>query len=139
MWKWKPDGLTKVILILKTDQTDGLLLFAVKDPLKDQVHMYLGNDIAYIYEDTTISGKLDVCGIMDTTKINLTNDVWYTFPLAITNNGDNWFQREYIANANNAGCLYRYKTSGSATYWWSGAWGSNLNDFNIWFKYRGLS
>ena len=29
----------------KTDQTDGLLLFAVKDSLKDEVYMYLGNDI----------------------------------------------------------------------------------------------
>ena len=42
----------------KTNQTDGLLLFAVKDSLEDKVYMYIGNDIVYIYEDTTIGGNL---------------------------------------------------------------------------------
>ena len=74
---------------------------------------------------------MNVGGIMNTTKINLTNEVWDNFPLAITSDGDNWFQGQFIANANNVGCLFRYKTSGSATYWWSGAWGSNLNDFKM--------
>ena len=59
MWKWKPDGLIKIIFILKINQTDGLLLFAFKDSLKDKVYMYVGNDIVYIYEDTTIAGNLD--------------------------------------------------------------------------------
>ena len=76
---------------------------------------------------------------MNTTKMNLTNDVWDNFPLAITNTGTNWFQGEYIATANQVGCLFRYRTSGSSTYWWSGVWGSNTNDFNIWFNYQGLS
>ena len=71
---------------------------------------------------------------MNTTSINLTRDVWDNFPFVITNNGDNWFQGEYIANANNVGCLFRYKTSVSPTCWWSGVWGSNLNGFNIWFN-----
>ena len=49
------------------------------------------------------------------------------------------FQGEYIANANNVGCLLRYRTSGSSSYWWGGVWSSNTNDFNIWFDYKGLS
>ena len=76
---------------------------------------------------------------MDTTKINLTSDYWDNFPLAIASNCDNWFQGGCIATANEVGCLFRYKTSGSSTYWWSGVWGSNTNDFNIWFNYKGLS
>ena len=86
-----------------------------------------------------ISGNLDVGGIMNTTKMNLTNDVWDNFPLAITNTGTNWFQGEYIATANQVGCMFKYKTSGSSTYWWSGVWGSKTNGFNIWFSYQGLS
>ena len=35
--------------------------------------------------------------------------------------------------------MFRYKTSGSSSYWWTGAWGANTNDFNIWFNYQGLS
>ena len=89
--------------------------------------------------DAVISGNLDVDGVMNTTTMNLTSDVWDNFPLVITNNGDNWFQGEYIANANNVGCLFRYKTSGSSSYWWSGVWGSNTNDCNIRFDYKGLS
>ena len=38
-----------------------------------------------IYKDTSIAGNLNVGGIMNTTKMNLTNDVWDNFPLAITN------------------------------------------------------
>ena len=76
---------------------------------------------------------------MNTTKMNLTNDVWDNFPLAITNTGTNWFQGEYIATANQVGCLFRYKTSGSSTYWWTGVLGANTNEFNIWFNYQGLS
>ena len=78
--------------------------------------------------DAVISGNLDVDGIM---KYNKTNDAWDNFPLVVTNNGDNWFQGEYIATANQVGCLFRYKTSGSSTYWWTGVWGSNTNDFNM--------
>ena len=43
------------------------------------------------YKDTTTSEHLDVDGVMGTTKINLTSDVWDAFPLVITNNVDNWF------------------------------------------------
>ena len=46
MWKWKPDGLIKDISTL-TNHTDGLLLFAVKDSLRDKMYMYIGNDIVF--------------------------------------------------------------------------------------------
>ena len=59
MWTWKPDELIKVVSTL-TNHTDGLLLFAVKDSLRDKVYMHIGNDIVYIYGDTTIGGNLDV-------------------------------------------------------------------------------
>ena len=88
--------------------------------------------------NTSISGDLEVGGIMHTTKMDLTNEPTQ-FPLAITNTGANWFQGEYIATANEVGCLFRYKTSGSSTYWWSGVWGSNTDDFNMWFTFKGLS
>ena len=89
--------------------------------------------------DTSISGNLDVGGIMNTTHINLTNDDPNIFPLAITHTGANWFQGEYISTANQVGCLFRYKTTGSSTYWWSGVWSSNTNYVNIWLNYKGLS
>ena len=91
----------------ETNHTDGLLLFAVKDSLKDEVYMYLGNDIVYFCEDTSIAGNLNVGCIMNTTKINLTNDDPTNAPLVITNTGANWFQGECIATANQIGCLFR--------------------------------
>ena len=51
--RWATQGY----IHFKTNHTDGLLLFAVKDSLKDKVDMYLGNDIVYIYEDATIAGN----------------------------------------------------------------------------------
>ena len=75
-----------------------------------------------------------------TKKLILTNNDTTNFPLVIINNGGNWFQGENVVNTNNVGWfLFRCKTSGSPTYWWSGDWGSNTNDFNTWFNYQGLS
>ena len=59
--------------------------------------------------NTAINGNVNVDGIMNTTKINSTNNVWNNCPLAITNTGANWFQREYIAAANEVGCLLNTK------------------------------
>ena len=70
MWTWKPDGLIKVLFILKTNHTAGELFHAVKDSLKDKIYMYLGNGIVYIYEDTAIGGNLDVGTTQATTSIN---------------------------------------------------------------------
>ena len=75
---------------------------------------------------------------MNTTNIDLTNDDATSFPLVITNTGGNWFQGEYTATANQVGCLFKYKTSGYSIHWWSGMWGANTNEFNIWFNYQGL-
>uniref|UniRef100_UPI004049C80D tail fiber domain-containing protein n=1 Tax=Flavobacterium sp. TaxID=239 RepID=UPI004049C80D len=86
-----------------------------------------------------IDGNLDVGGGISTTNLNLTNSEQYIFLLVISNNGGNWFQGEYLANNANVGCLFRYKTSASTNYWWSGVWGSNINEFKIWFDYKGLS
>ena len=41
------------------------------------------------YKDTTVSRHLDVDGVTNTTKKNLTNDDANNFPLVITNNGGN--------------------------------------------------
>ena len=54
--RWANQGYTH----FKTNQTDGLLLDDVKDSLRDNVYMYIGNDIAYVYEDTIIGGSLNV-------------------------------------------------------------------------------
>ena len=105
----------------------------------DYIQLSSSDNKVTTYKDTAISCNLDVGGIMNTTKMNLTNAVWYNFPLVITNTGTNWFQGKYIATANQVGCLFRYRTSGSSTYWWSGVWGANTNGFNIWFNYQGLS
>ena len=37
------------------------------------------------------------------------------------------------------GCLMRWMTPAYSTHWWSGVWGTNVNGFNIWFNYKGLS
>ena len=37
------------------------------------------------------------------------------------------------------GCLMQWVTPASSSYWWNGVWGTNTNDFNIWFNYTGLS
>ena len=131
--RWPSQGF----IHFKTNHTSGDLFFAVKDLLRDKIYMYCGSDIVYVYEDATIAGNLNVGGIMNTTKMNLTNDVWDNFPLAITNTGANWLQGEYIATANQAGCMSKYKTSGSSTYWWSGVWGSNTN--GVFFLTYGLT
>ena len=33
----------------------------------------------------------------------------------------------------------QWVTLASSTHWWSGVWGTNTNEFNIWFNYKGLS
>ena len=40
---------------------------------------------------------------------------------------------------NEIGCLIGCKTIASSTSWWSGVWGTNTNEFKIWFNYQGLS
>ena len=45
--RWASQGL----IHLKTNNTAGEFFFAVKDSLRDNSYMYVGHDIAYIYED----------------------------------------------------------------------------------------
>ena len=40
---------------------------------------------------------------------------------------------------NNIGCLVEYTTFASSTSWWTGVWGTNTNEFKIWFNYKGLA
>ena len=54
--RWRDQGF----IHFKTNYTAGYLFFAVKDALRDKIYMYCGNDIVYIYENTTIGGDLDV-------------------------------------------------------------------------------
>ena len=125
-------------LNLSTSRTNGgWMYFKINNG--DYIQLSGSDNKVNIYKDTSISGNSDVGGIMNTTKINLTNDGPNNYPLVITNTGGNWFQGECIATANQVGCMFRYKTSGSSTYWWSGVWGSNTKGFNRLFSYKGLS
>ena len=54
--RWPSQG----VIHFKTNHTAGELFFAVKDSLRDKIHMHVGNDIIYNYENTTIAGNLDV-------------------------------------------------------------------------------
>ena len=54
--RWREQGF----IHFKTNYTAGVLFFAVKDSLRDKIYMYCGNDIVYIYENTTIGKNLDV-------------------------------------------------------------------------------
>ena len=53
--RWANQGF----IHFKTNHASGEVFFAVKDPLRDEIYMYVGNDIVHIYEDTTIGGNLD--------------------------------------------------------------------------------
>ena len=97
-----------------TTRTDGgWMYFKINNG--DCIQLPSSDDKVNIYTDAAISGNLDVGGNMDITKINLSTDDPHNYPLVLTNNGGNWFQGEYTANANNVGCLFRYRTSDSST------------------------
>ena len=59
-------------------------------------------------------------------------------PLQITNDNQNWFVASLESTNGGDGCLVQWMTPASSTYWWSGAWGTNVNQFNMWFNYQGL-
>ena len=54
--RWASQGY----IHFKTKHTAGELISAVEDSLRNKMYMYVGYDIVYIYEDTTIAGNLDV-------------------------------------------------------------------------------
>ena len=87
--------------------------------------------------NTTISGNLDFSKVLTLQRNPAVSD---TPPLTITNSSSNvWFLGQFESPVNNIGCLIEYKTIASSTSWWTGVWGSNTNEFNIWLNYKGLS
>ena len=86
------------------------------------------------YKDTAISGNLE-SQRLTINKPSNDDDI----PLQIINNNQNWFVASLESTISGDGCLMQWKTTGSSTYWWSGVWGTNTNEFNIWFNYQGLS
>ena len=55
------------------------------------------------------------------------------------NNNQNWFVASLESTVADDGCLMQWMTPASSSYWWSGVWGTNTNEFNIWLNYKGLS
>ena len=86
-----------------------------------------------VYKDTSISGNLEP---QRSTINKPSNDD--DIPLRITNNNQNWFVASLESAIAGDGCLTQWMTPASPSYWWSGVWGTNLNEFNIWFNYQGL-
>ena len=60
-------------------------------------------------------------------------------PLKTINNNQTWEVVSLESTVAGDGCLVRWMTPASSTHWWSGVWGTNVNEFNIWFNYKGLS
>ena len=59
--------------------------------------------------------------------------------MQIINSSQNWFVASLESTIAGDGCLMQWMTAASSSYWWSGVWGTNTNDFNIRFTYQGLS
>ena len=83
------------------------------------------------------TGDATIRGTVSAQQAILTSSDADHLPLGITRNGSSWFLGEYIASETNSGCLFKYKTAPGE--WWSGVWGTNTNEFKIWFNYKGLS
>ena len=87
--------------------------------------------------NTTIGGTLDVGKVLTLQRITGVSD---TTPLKINNSSNNgWTVGQFESTLNNIGCLLEYKTFASPTSWWTGVWGTNTNEFKIWFNYKGLT
>ena len=59
--------------------------------------------------------------------------------MQIINSSQNWFVASLESTIAGDGCLMQWMTAASSSYWWSGVWGTNTNELNIWFNYKGLS
>ena len=84
--------------------------------------------------DATISGNLESQRLAINKPSN-DDDI----PLQTINNNQNWFVASLESTTSDGGCLMQWITPASSTHWWSGVWGTNTNEFNIWFNYKGLS
>ena len=83
--------------------------------------------------DTTISGNLK-SQRLTINKPSNDNEI----PFKIINNNPNWEVASFESTIAGDGCLMRWMTPASSTHWWSGVWGTNVNEFNRWFNYKGL-
>ena len=95
-------------------QLDNLLLSYATGSYVDFT-FYNKSDTDYLLADkvtTNSNASLNTFNLSSTDSNN--------YPLVITNNGDNWYQGEYIVNNANIGCIFRSKTAGSSAYWWNG-------------------
>ena len=89
--------------------------------VKDDLHMYCGDNKVHTYKDTSIAGNLDVSKVLNLQRNPAVSD---TPPLIITNSSSSgWFLSKFESTLNNIGCLFEYKTSASSTSWWKGVWG----------------
>ena len=131
--RWASQGFIHV----KTNHTAGELFFAVKDSLKDNTYMYLGNDIVYIYENTTIGGNLDVGKVL---TLKRTPGVSDTNPLTIINESPGGGTGVvYQSTASDQGFLIAYTTAQSSVAWVEGVnWGGS-NEFIIKSGSNGLT
>ena len=87
--------------------------------------------------NVSTDGNLDVVKVFTSQRITGVTD---TPPLKINNSSNNgWTVGQFESTLNNIGCLVEYKTFASSTSWWTGVWGTNTNEFKIWFNYKGLS
>ena len=87
--------------------------------------MYLGNDIVYIYEDTTISGNLEAQKLI----LNKPSNDSETTPLNITNNNQNWEVIALESTIAGDGCFQNCKTAQSPIVWNTGIW--NQNEYGV--------
>ena len=122
-----------MLLNLNTTRTDGgWMYFKINND--DHIQLSSSDNKVNIYKDTTISGNLESQRLAINEPSN-DDDI----PLQIINNNQNWFVASLESTIAGDGCLMQWMTPASSTYWWSGAWGTNVNEFNIWFDYQGLS
>ena len=83
--------------------------------------------------DAVISGNLESQRL----AINKPSNV-YDIPLQTISNNQNWFVASFESTTADDGCLMQWMTPASSSYWWSGVWCTNTDEFDIWFNYKGL-
>ena len=125
-----------MFLNLQTTRTDGGWMY-FKMNNDDYAQLSGSDNKVNMYKDTTISGNLDVSKVLTLQRNPAVSDTPPQISIKSISNG--WFLGQFESTVNNIGCLIEYKTIASSTSWWTGVWGSNTNEFNLWFNYKGLS
>ena len=122
-----------MFLNLSTTRTDGgWMYFKINND--DYTQLSSSDNKVNIYKDTTISGHLE-SQRLTINRPSSDDDI----PLQIINNNRTWEVASFESTIAGDGCLVLWMTPASSTHWWSGVWGTNTNEFNIWFNYEGLS